>query len=80
MTGHHSALLEATRSICPPHGVSILPGQLGGFKPFVTQSVQMGISEPERKREREGEWIQVIGYVSILPPDSLNHSPARPPQ
>ena len=55
MTGHHSALLEATRSISPPHGVSILSGPPRGFKHFATQSVQMGASEPERKREREGE-------------------------
>ena len=86
MTGHLSALLKATRSICPPHGVSIPSGPLGRFKPFVTQGVHMGASEPEREREREreggreGEWIHVTGYVSILPPDSLNHSLARPPQ
>ena len=84
MTGHLSALLKAIRSICSPHGVSVPSGPLGGFKPFVTQGVHMGASEPERKRqterEREGEWIHVTGYVSILPPDSLNHSLARPPQ
>jgi len=38
------------------------------------------LNQKERERERGGEWIQVTGYVSILPPDSFNHSLAKPPQ
>ena len=38
------------------------------------------LNQKERERERGGEWIQVTGYVSVLPPDSFNHSLAKPPQ